>query len=122
MKNFGQDNGSNRDNWVKEQLSLIPDGKRILDAGAGEWRYKPFCSHLKYVSQDFCQYSGQGDDHGLQTGKWDTSHLDIVSDIVAIPEPDASFDVILCMEVLEHIPKPEAAIKEFSRLLCPGGD
>ncbi len=119
--NFGQDNGSNRDNWVKEQLSLIPAGKRLLDAGAGELRYKPFCNHLQYVSQDFCQYTGTGDGQGLQTGQWDTSRIDIVSDIAAIPEPDASFDAILCTEVLEHVPKPEAAIHEFSRLLCSGG-
>ena len=73
---------------------LTPAGKRLLDAGAGECKYKPFCTHLKYVSQDFCQYTGEGNSKGLQMGKWDTSHIDIVSDITNIPEPDASFDVI----------------------------
>jgi ubiquinone/menaquinone biosynthesis C-methylase UbiE len=43
-----------------------------------------------------------------------------VSDITNIPEPDGSFDAILCSEVLEHIPQPSAALDEFQRLLKPG--
>ena len=119
--NIGLDNGENRYSWVKNQLSEIPSGKRILDAGAGECRYKPYCSHLDYVSQDFNQYTGTGDGKGIQTGKWDTSRIDIVSDITNIPEPDASFDVILCTEVFEHIFSPSDAVREFSRLLVKGG-
>jgi SAM-dependent methyltransferase len=58
---------------------------------------------------------------GLQTGNWDTSKIDIVCDIASIPEPDCSFDAILCSEVLEHIPNPVKAVEEFRRLLKPGG-
>ncbi|MBQ6773977.1 MAG: class I SAM-dependent methyltransferase [Synergistaceae bacterium] len=119
--NIGQDNPSNRDEWVKSQLQAIPSGKRLLDAGAGECKYKEYCSHLVYVSQDFNQYTGTGDGKGLQTGKWDTSRIDIVSDIVNIPEPDASFDVILCTEVFEHLFNPADAVREFARLLKTGG-
>jgi ubiquinone/menaquinone biosynthesis C-methylase UbiE len=57
----------------------------------------------------------------LQTGQWDTSRIDLVSDITAIPAPDASFDAILCSEVLEHVPEPTHALDEFLRLLKPGG-
>jgi SAM-dependent methyltransferase len=94
---------------------------RILDAGAGELRNKPLCAHLNYVSQDVCQYEGTGDAHGLQTGTWDTSKIDLVCDIVNVPEPDASFDVILCSEVFEHLPDALKALDEFERLLKPGG-
>lgn len=114
-------NELNRKKWLVEKLSDIPAGSRILDAGAGELRNKTYCAHLNYVSQDFCQYHGTDNGHGLHTGKWDVSKIDIVCDIVSIPEPDSSFDAILCSEVLEHIPEPSAAIKEFSRLLKPGG-
>ncbi|WAX56019.1 class I SAM-dependent methyltransferase [Jatrophihabitans cynanchi] len=34
---------------------------------------------------------------------------------------DASFDVILCMSVLEHLWDPQQALSEFRRLLRPGG-
>ena len=94
---------------------------RILDAGAGELKNKPLCKHLGYVSQDICQYEGSGVAKGLQTGKWDTSQIDIVCDIADIPEVDGSFDVILCSEVFEHLPDPLKALDEFSRLLKPGG-
>lgn len=58
---------------------------------------------------------------GLQSESWDTSRIDLVSDITTIPAPDASFDVILCSEVLEHVPEPTHALDEFARLLKPGG-
>lgn len=73
------------------------------------------------MSQDFGQYDGKGDSAGLQMGSWDQSNLDIVCDITAIPEPDASFDAVMCIEVLEHLPDPVLAIKELSRLLRSGG-
>jgi ubiquinone/menaquinone biosynthesis C-methylase UbiE len=76
---------------------------------------------LIYLSQDICQYEGSGDGEGLQTGTWDTSKIDLVCDIVNIPEPDASFDVILCSEVFEHLPDAIKALDEFARLLKPGG-
>ena len=107
--------------WLVKTLTAISKGMRILDAGAGELRNKSLCAHLQYVSQDFCQYEGTGDCKGLQTGEWDTTRIDLICDITSIPEPDASFDVILCSEVLEHIPDPLLAIDELSRLLKPGG-
>jgi ubiquinone/menaquinone biosynthesis C-methylase UbiE len=118
---IGTDNDKNRVEWLRKTLKSIPSGLRILDAGAGEKRFKDFCSHLDYVSQDFAQYNGEGDKTGLQMGKWDQANLDIVSDITSMPEPDESFDAILCTEVFEHIPDPISAIKEFSRLLKRGG-
>jgi SAM-dependent methyltransferase len=115
------ENEDNRNTWLSNTLTNIPSGLRILDAGAGELRNKPLCKHLNYVSQDICQYEGKGDSHGLHTGVWDTSKIDLICDIVNIPEADASFDVILCSEVFEHLPNPIGALVEFSRLLKPGG-
>lgn len=118
----GTKNLINRQLWVKEALKNIAKGSRILDAGAGEQQYRQYCSHLNYVSQDFCEYDGAGDGRGIQTSTWDTDKIDIVSDITTIPAEDKSFDAVLCTEVLEHIPDPIAALKEFCRLLRPGGE
>lgn len=117
----GTQNKANRDAWLEHTLASIPVGQCILDAGAGELQYKRFCTHLGYVSQDFAQYDGRGDGTGLQKGAWDQSQLDIVCDITSIPEPDASFDCVMCVEVLEHLPDPIRALRELARLLKPGG-
>ena len=122
---LGKDlNESNRQAWLKEALAALPRGSRLLDAGAGELKNRRHCGHLDYVSQDFCQYQGQmgaAIDEGLQTAQWDTSRIDLVSDIASIPAPDESFDAVLCSEVLEHVPEPTHALDEFARLLKRGG-
>lgn len=121
MITVGTHNEKTRVKWIVKILKKIPKGNKILDAGAGEQQFKKYCSHLKYVSQDFAKYDGEGDKKGLQTKIWDNSNLDIVSDITSIPIPDQSFDAVLCTEVFEHLPEPLLALKEFSRIIKKDG-
>lgn len=114
---IGIDNQQTREKWLKKTIKKIPKNKKILDAGAGELQYKKYCDHLKYTSQDFGQYTGDNEDSGLQTGTWDNSKLDIISDITNIPVKEKSFDAVMCIEVFEHIQEPVKAVKEFSRIL-----
>lgn len=69
----------------------------------------------------FYGYNGKGDSVGLQTGTWDNSAVNIVSEITDILVNDFSFNIVLCTEVLEHVPDPRLAIKEMARILKPGG-
>lgn len=111
-----------RNQWVIEQISKIPEGKTLLDAGAGEQKYRPFCSQLKYISQDFGKYVPNEIPVGLsQDIPWDYTGLNITCDIVDMPLEDETVDVILCTEVFEHLKNPMLALKEFSRILKPGG-
>ena len=119
--NAEMDNEETRVRWIKQQLSKLNPGLTILDAGAGQLRYKDSCSHLHYISQDFGEFKGNKDGEGLITTKWDTSTVDIISDIIDIPMHNESVDAILCTEVLEHCPHPELVIKELSRILKNGG-
>ena len=45
----------------------------------------------------------------------------LVGTVLSLPFPNASFDVVLSTEVIEHLPDPAAAVKEFARVLTPGG-
>ena len=38
-----------------------------------------------------------------------------------IPFPDATFDYVFCIEVLEHVPNPFGTMSEIHRVLRPGG-
>jgi SAM-dependent methyltransferase len=46
---------------------------------------------------------------------------DLKMDIQDIPFPDAHFDAIICNHVLEHVTDDLQAMKEFHRVLKPGG-
>ncbi|MFN3644594.1 MAG: class I SAM-dependent methyltransferase, partial [Gemmobacter sp.] len=94
--------------WLARTLAALPAGSSLIDVGAGECQYKPLCAHLDYVAQDIAQYDGRGDAVGLQTGAWTFAQIDIVCDLLDIPE-DRQFDTVLCTEVLEHVPDPVAA-------------
>lgn len=121
LPDVGRRNEAARLAWLERSLREIPAGSRLLDAGAGEQKLRKLCGHLRYVAQDLAQYDGRGNSAGLHSGGVNYGKLDIVSDIASIPEPDSSFDAIMCTEVLEHVSDPGTAIREFARLLRPGG-
>lgn len=47
-------------------------------------------------------------------------NVDFIHDITAIALPSASFDVVLCHRVLEHVLDDRAALAELRRILRPG--
>ncbi|MBP6946374.1 MAG: methyltransferase domain-containing protein [Candidatus Pacebacteria bacterium] len=46
---------------------------------------------------------------------------DIVGDAHNLPFPDASFEVVVCSEVFEHLEDPRKAVSEMHRVLVSGG-
>ncbi len=42
-------------------------------------------------------------------------------DVLRIPLPDASYDVLICNHLLEHVADDRRALGEFYRILRPGG-
>ncbi|MCU0770544.1 MAG: class I SAM-dependent methyltransferase [Verrucomicrobia bacterium] len=102
-----------RDQWIFKHASRLREGSRVLDAGAGSSKYRPYFKLCRYETQDFCQYEGE-----LVRYRQPIDH---VCDITQIPIGDAAFDCILCVEVLEHVVDPVAVLREFSRLMKPGG-
>jgi SAM-dependent methyltransferase len=108
-------NARSRDKWVADRASSVASGSRVLDVGAGTAPYRNLFAHCRYETQDFARYDGYKGPEGQY------ADIDYVSDITAIPVPDATFDVILCTEVLEHVPRPIEALREMARITKPGG-
>jgi len=91
-----------------------PARGRILDAGCGTGlltRHLPAGS----VGVDINPRNVELASRRLPT------HEFLLADVEALPFPDGSFGTVLCTEVVEHIPFPDRALREFRRILAPGG-
>lgn len=82
---------------------------RVLDAGAGQAPFRHLFDHVSYETADF----------GKVRKRY--GEIDYLCDLTAIPVPDGQYDLVLCTQVLEHVPDPEAVLREFHRILKPRG-
>ena len=98
-------------NYVGDVASSTRSNALVLDAGAGECRFKPMFRHAAYVGVDFAQ----GDPN------WDYSKLDAIATLEQLPFSDSSFDRVLSIVVLEHTPQPGRVLEEFRRVMKSGG-
>jgi len=81
----------------------------VLDAGAGEQPYKSLFVHCQYESADF------------ESADRPYANSTYVCDLAHIPVEDARYDVVLFHQVMEHLPDPQAVLKELFRVMRPGG-
>lgn len=92
------------DRFVKNASKLVKPSDKILDAGAGDCPYRHYFNSSNYHSMDI-----KGNDHTF------------LGNLEHIPVLDKTYDIILCTQVLEHVPYPQKVINEFYRILKPGG-
>lgn len=95
---------------VTEFARSLPDGARVLDAGAGEGSYREHFKRHRYC----------GFDLGIGDATWNYSGLDAVGDLSALPFRDDSFDACLSVVTLEHVREPQRVVCEMARTLAPG--
>lgn len=105
------------DIFVKEELSKLSSGSKILDVGASSQRYRRHCSPLKYFSQDFGEAT---DGLGDSSTPYKYASIDYKGNCWDIGDAEtASFDAVLCTEVLEHVPYPAETISNSSKVISP---
>lgn len=86
--------------------------KNILDLGCGNNRHKKY----------FTEFNGfVGIDVEVSGKNPDDIQPDLYYDGENIPYDDDTFDLVLCLEVLEHVKNFEGLKKEIYRVLKPGG-
>jgi SAM-dependent methyltransferase len=119
-------NQASRDVWVEKTLQSLGhefSGRSpiLLDAGAGQQPYRSKATEngFIYKSHDFNAYVPSESNRGLHV-QWPHLDHDFVCDILDIPRGEG-YQVILCTEVLEHVPDPVRAVEHLSSLLCEGG-
>lgn len=88
---------------------------RILDIGCGTGAMsKKLTEHGSVVSADF---SPLALDFSRRRGITELC----AADAMRLPFRDRSFDVIVALDILEHLSDDQAALSEFQRVLKPGG-
>lgn len=101
----------------------LAKGRRILDAGGwaglGAERYlKAGAEHVVNldISGEALELgrSRLGKEKRVEFVRWDLNQT-------PLPFEDEAFDLVVCLEALEHIAEQQAAIAEFWRVLEPGG-
>ena len=100
---------------VWEQLGNV-EGKRILDFGSGEG------ITANYLAERNLVVAVEPSEEMLGKRWGDYEYTQIVGDASKLSElEDASFDMIICHNVLEYIDDKEQVINELHRLLKTGG-
>lgn len=112
---------------VDLDLLRLREGDRILDIGSGTGR------HVLAACLRPCRVVGLDSD--LESLALAGRYVDVIRSWGVVragatlmlgwcdrlPFADASFDRVMCTEVLEHIPDDNSAIREILRVLRPGG-
>ncbi len=106
--------------YIDERASL--DGKSVLDVGCGGGILSESMAALgaRVTGIDAGQAPLEvAKLHLLESGH-EVEYLHIMVEELADQQPER-FDVITCMEMLEHVPDPGSVISSCARLLKPGG-
>jgi 2-polyprenyl-3-methyl-5-hydroxy-6-metoxy-1,4-benzoquinol methylase len=93
--------------------------KNVLEAGCGAGRFTEIM--LKNKANVFaCDLSNAIEANFSNCNKYD-NYFVCQADILNLPVKSDSFDVVVCIGVIQHTPNPEETIKKLISYLKPGG-
>ncbi|MEY4592272.1 MAG: 3-demethylubiquinone-9 3-methyltransferase [Pseudomonadota bacterium] len=107
-------------NWINSRTPL--QGLRVLDVGCGGGILAESMAQLgaTVTGIDLAEKSlGVARLHGLESGI-SVEYQSISAEALANQQP-GSFDVVTCLEMLEHVPNPASTINACARLVKPSG-
>jgi SAM-dependent methyltransferase len=93
-----------------EQCARFLGPGRVLDLGCGVGHSFRLLAPRETVGMDLDPGALEGQDRETVAG-----------DMRSIPFPDGSFDSVLSVHSIEHVPDPERVLVEAGRVLAPGG-
>jgi 2-polyprenyl-6-hydroxyphenyl methylase/3-demethylubiquinone-9 3-methyltransferase len=107
--------------WIE---SLAPiQGKRVLDIGCGGGILADAMARqgAQVLGIDLASKALKvAQLHALEAGTQGVEYREISAEALAAEQP-ASFDVVTCMEMLEHVPDPSSVVRACATLVKPGG-
>jgi len=106
--------------WIDRMVGLA--GKRVLDVGCGGGLLAEGMAALgaEVMGIDLAEKPlAVAQLHLLESGRRVDYRL-IAAEALAAEMP-ASFDVVTCMEMLEHVPDPASTVRACAALVKPGG-
>ena len=98
-------------------------GKKVLDVGCGGGILaEAMARHgAEVLGIDLASKSLKvAQLHALESGLANVAYREVAVEALAAERP-ASFDVVTCMEMLEHVPDPASVVKACADLVKPGG-
>jgi 2-polyprenyl-6-hydroxyphenyl methylase/3-demethylubiquinone-9 3-methyltransferase len=107
--------------WIDELATL--GGKQVLDVGCGGGILAEAMARraMHVTGIDLAARPlGVARLHALEAGATNLDYREIATEALAHDQP-ASFDVVTCMEMLEHVPDPAAVVRACATLVKPGG-
>ncbi|GAB1389030.1 MAG: hypothetical protein AMXMBFR66_38160 [Pseudomonadota bacterium] len=108
--------------WLDRLASIR--GKRVLDVGCGGGILaEAMATHgaAAVTGIDLGSKAlGVARLHALESGLENLDYVEISAEALAAAQP-ASFDVVTCMEMLEHVPNPASTVQACADLVRPGG-
>lgn len=107
--------------WINNCFSL--SGKRVLDVGCGGGILADSmaCKGADVLGIDLSSKALRvAQLHALESGTQSVRYREVSVESLAQEQP-ASFDVVTCMEMLEHVPNPASVVRACSALVKPSG-
>jgi len=107
--------------WIDQQARL--SGKRVLDIGCGGGILSDSMARrgAKVLGIDLAGKALKvAQLHALEAETPNVEYREIAAEALAEEMP-GQFDVVTCMEMLEHVPEPASVVKACSTLVKPGG-